>query len=75
MPFTLESLRKDIAILSDDELAARIQEIRNRRASPKELTAKKRSAKKKTTARDSIQDLLAGLNANDIAQLLAKLGG
>jgi hypothetical protein len=75
MPFKLESLREDIASLSDEELAAKIQEIRNRRASPKEMTAKKRSAKKKSVARDSVNDLLAGLNAADIAKLIQKLGG
>lgn len=65
----LEDLAAQIETLSDDELRARIQEIRKSRNLKRPAAVTHAAAKKKT---DKLKDLLSGMSKEELAKLLKR---
>jgi len=65
----LEDEIKSISLLSDNELRRRLSEIRNNRLQPPEKV-KQRERKKTKDTNSAIERLLAGLNPDQIQEIL-----
>lgn len=74
----LQNLFKPLGELTDDELKARLQEIRHNRtvARPAKKAHEKRAANKGRQAKiNKAQGLMSGLSKEQIQQLMMEFGG
>lgn len=74
----LQNLFKPLGDLTDDELRARLQEIRHNRevVRPAKKAHEKRAANKGRASKiNKAQSLLAGLSKEQIQQLMLEIGG
>ncbi len=67
----LDDIIKSTELMSDDELAERLVEIRNRRLQAPELV-KKAERKKAKDKKSSADKLLSGMSKEEIEKLLAR---
>ena len=72
---TIEDIVKSVSTMSDEEISARLHEIRTSRSSVKEVSSTKRPTKKVEKVEGDISVALGKLSAKDRQMLLALMGG
>tara|TARA_R100000808_G_C2114077_1_gene127261 strand:- start:171 stop:383 length:213 start_codon:yes stop_codon:yes gene_type:complete len=66
---TIDNLKKSLSEMSDEELMEALKDVRSKRRTP----AKAKSARK--SKKINVKGLTKNMSADDVAKLLAELGG